>query len=318
MLDLRKLATLRAVAAAGSFSQAADVLSVSQPAVSRQIALLERQVGQALLTRTRKGVAPTEAGRLLLEHTEAALARLARAERELAELAGLARGHVRLGAFFSAMAVLAPQVHAELERQHAGLTLHAAMVDRRTAFDELRAGELDVALVFELSHEPDRRPADVVVETLFQEPMQVVLSRHHRSTSHECIALDDVAEDRWVRARQGSAARLLDYVLAQARLSPDVVHAGHGDEPVEALGLVAAGVGVTLLPQLTVTAAPSTVMSRPLVSRAPVRRIQAAYLSGPRAPRVEALIGVVRQVAETTSRLPNFGVERGNLLGTRF
>ena len=92
MLDVAKLATLRAVVAHGSFSAAGHALSLTQPAVSRQVSLLERQLGTQLVRRTQQGVLPTEAGRLLVEHADAILGRLARAEAEVADVAGLRRG----------------------------------------------------------------------------------------------------------------------------------------------------------------------------------------------------------------------------------
>src|SRR5919109_5027153 len=106
MIEVGKLATLRAVVAHGSFSAAGHALSLTQPAVSRQISLLERQVGTQLVRRTRQGVQPTEAGRLLGQHAEAILGRMRMAEEQLAALAGLERGHVVLGSFFTALVYL--------------------------------------------------------------------------------------------------------------------------------------------------------------------------------------------------------------------
>src|SRR5436190_2624608 len=101
MIDLRRLATLRAVLAHGSFSAAGQAIGLTQPAVSRQISLLEREAGTQLVRRTQQGVHPTEAGRLLAEHADAIAARLVLAEAQLADLAGLRSGHVRLGSFFT-------------------------------------------------------------------------------------------------------------------------------------------------------------------------------------------------------------------------
>src|SRR5690348_11127869 len=97
MLDVGRLATFRAVVAHGSFSAAAQALSLTQPAVSRQIALLERGLGTQLLLRGRRGAQPTEAGRVLAEHADAVLARLALAEAQVGELAEGRGGTVRLG-----------------------------------------------------------------------------------------------------------------------------------------------------------------------------------------------------------------------------
>src|SRR3954467_11331765 len=100
MLDVGKLATLRAVVARGSFSAAGDALNLTQPAVSRQVSLLERQVGTRRVRRTQQGARPPEAGRLLVAHADAILGRLALAEAELADVAGLRRGRLRLRALF--------------------------------------------------------------------------------------------------------------------------------------------------------------------------------------------------------------------------
>src|SRR5918999_484232 len=154
MLDVEKLATLRAVVAHGSFSAAGEALALTQPAVSRQVSLLERQIGTQLVRRTRQGVQPTEAGRLLVRHTDAILARVTLAEEQLGDLMGLRRGRVRLGSFFTALAHLSPEVCAQLAETHPDLVVVDQLVDRRAAFRDLAAGRIDVAIVFEQESEP--------------------------------------------------------------------------------------------------------------------------------------------------------------------
>src|SRR5215207_3860056 len=155
MLDAGKMATLREVVARGSFSAAGDALTLTQPAVSRQVALLEAQAGTQLVRRTRQGVVPTEAGRILVAHADVVVRHLAAAEAELAELAGLRRGSIRLGSFFTSLVILTAQVAALLEERHLELftqredVIVDELVDRRTALRRLQAGELDVAIVFE-------------------------------------------------------------------------------------------------------------------------------------------------------------------------
>src|SRR5215216_8153675 len=180
MLDAGKLATLRAVVDAGSLSAAARALSLTQPAVSRQIAILEARLGTPLIRRTRQGVQPTEAGRLLAAHAAEVERRLALAEEEVAELVGLRRGRVRLGSFFTAFAQLTPEVDALAEARLPELSVEHELVDRRTAFRRLAAGELDVALVFEHGFEPDPPPDDVQLVPLFTDPARVLLPARHR------------------------------------------------------------------------------------------------------------------------------------------
>src|SRR4051794_4416186 len=102
MLDVRRMRVLREVACQGSFSAAADALYMSQSAVSQQVATLEREVGMPLLARANDGPRLTEAGEALLAHTDAVIARLEEAERELGAIAGLESGRLRLASFPSA------------------------------------------------------------------------------------------------------------------------------------------------------------------------------------------------------------------------
>src|SRR5829696_9268332 len=221
MLDVDKLATLRSVLACGSFSGAGAALSLTQPAVSRQIALLERQVGTQLVRRTRQGVHPTEAGRLLVEHADAILGRIAFAEAQLAELTGVRRGHVRLGSFFSALGQLSTELAVLLEERHPELfrsqadVIQDQLVDRRTAFQRLAAGELDVAIVFEHAFEPDPAPSDIEIVSLYADAPRLLVPAGHPLARAASVTPEDFRDATWVRAHNGSAARLVDHVLAR-------------------------------------------------------------------------------------------------------
>jgi DNA-binding transcriptional LysR family regulator len=296
MLDVRWLATLRAVLAHGSFSRAGQELGLTQPAVSRQITLLERQAGTQLVRRDRRGVAPTEAGRLLAGHAEVVLDRLALASEQLAELAGLRRGRVRLGSFFTAFALLTPPVAALAEARLPELAVEHELVDRRTAFRRLAAGELDVAIVFEHGFEPDPAPPEVELVPLFTDPARALLPARHPLAARPELAVADLAGETWIRAHDGSAARLVDHVLEAAGLRPPLLLAGHGDEPVEGQVYVVAGDGVALAYALNVIINPAEIAVRPLAG-GPVRHVQGAVLRGQRAPGALALLDVLRELA---------------------
>jgi DNA-binding transcriptional LysR family regulator len=296
MLDVGRLTTLRAVLAHGSFSAAGQALGLTQPAVSRQITLLEREAGTRLVRRTRQGARPTEAGQLLAAHAEAVLDRLALAEAQLAELAGLRRGRVRLGSFFTAFAQLTPTVAALTEARLPELDVEHELVDRHTAFRRLAAGELDLAIVFEHGFEPDPAPDDVELVPLFSDPARVLLPARHPLAGRGVVALEDLAGATWIRPHDGSAARLLDHVLAGAGLRPPLLLAGHGDEPVETQVYVVAGDGVALAYELNVVINPVGIAIRPLAGDAPVRHVQAAILRDERAPGPRALLEVLREL----------------------
>src|SRR4051794_17992656 len=293
MLDAVKLATLRAVVEHGSFTAAGQALALTQPAVSRQISLLERQLGLTLVRRTQTGVRPTEAGLRLAEHAGAVLERLAHAEAEMAELAGLRSGRVRLGAFFTAFAQLSPEICALAERRHPGLTVDFELLDRRDAFARLQAGGIDLALVFEHGFEPIPPPPGVELIALHDDPPRVLLPAAHPLAARENVALEELAGETWIRAHEGQAARWLDHVLGDAQ--PALLHAGRGDEPVEAQVYVAAGAGVMLAHELNVLISRDAIAVRPLRG-VPPRRIQAAVPQGTRAPGADAVVRILRDL----------------------
>jgi DNA-binding transcriptional LysR family regulator len=304
VLDVVKLATLRAVLEQGSFSAAAVALHLTQPAVSRQVGLLERQLGTILVHRTQRGVRPTEAGRVLLAHAEALLAGLERAEHEVRSLAGLERGTVRLGSFFSAMVHLSSELAAELTEVHPGLVIVDELVDRATALDRLLRGALDLAIVFEDDLEPAPPVDGVQLHPLFDDPVRVVLPTGHRYADRPVVSVHDLAHDTWIRPHEGSAARRLDAVLGGAGIRPALLLAGRGDEPVEVQALVAAGRGLTLTHDLTVVVSCNGVVVRPLADEPGMRRVQAAVLPGPRPPATEtALRALLRIGAQRRDRL---------------
>src|ERR671910_2144678 len=114
MLDPRRLLTFGEVANRRSFSRAAEALAWTKPAVSQQVAALERQLGVRLLDRGPGGPAPTEAGALLLAHADAVHERLAQAGAQIGELVAAERGTLRVGAFPSALATIVPAAIAAL------------------------------------------------------------------------------------------------------------------------------------------------------------------------------------------------------------
>jgi DNA-binding transcriptional LysR family regulator len=301
MLDLGRIATLRAVLAHGSFSAAAAQLHLTQPAVSRQVAQLERSLGAVLVRRTRQGVVPTEAGRVLLAHADVIAVQVERAEAELRELRGLSRGTVRLGSFLSALVHLSAEAGALLDRRHPGLVLVDTLVDRGAALDGLRSGELDLALVFEHDFEPAAPAPGIEVRPLFADPLRVLVPPGHRLAGSGPVAVADLAGETWIRAHEGSAARRVDLVLARAGLHPPLLLAGRGDEPFEAQALVAAGKGIALTHELTVLVSGHGLVSLPLADVPGQRTVQAAVLPGPRAAAVDAAwralleVGAVRR-----------------------
>ena len=258
--------------------------------------------GTQLVRRTQQGVHASEAGRLLAQLTDALLDRLALAEAQIAELAGLRSGHVRLGSFFSALVHLSAELAALLEARHPALfraqrdVIEDVLVDRSAAFRGLAAAELDVAIVFEHAFEPDPPPPDIELVALFDDPLCALLPAQHPLAAAPSVSLAQLAGDTWVCAHHGSAARLIDHVLSRAGRQPPVLRAGHGDEPVEAHAFIAAGRAITLAHRLHVRLNPDQIVAVPLAGDPPVRHVQAAIMRAQHAPAARAVIDALREL----------------------
>src|SRR4051794_21791232 len=158
MLDLARLRVIDAVARHGSVTEAAKALHYSQPSVSHHLARLEAETGAQLLQRVGRGVRLTEAGRLLADRAAEIIGRVDAADAELSAHVGLTAGRVRLAGFSSAICSLVPAAVAALSSQHPGLEVSLTDTHPPEALELLRAGKVDVALVFrydEMAPEPD-------------------------------------------------------------------------------------------------------------------------------------------------------------------
>src|SRR4051794_39768967 len=179
MLDVRRLQVLRTVAHTGSFSAAADALSFTQPAISRQIATLETEAGAQLVERLARGIRLTPAGELLVEHADAILDRLAVAEAQLEAVATLAGGRLRIGAFPTANSTLVPLAIKAFSGVHPDVELRLEEDVSHELLDRLRGGELDLAVVSD--HQPGAADAheDITLEPLMDDPLHVALPLGH-------------------------------------------------------------------------------------------------------------------------------------------
>ena len=244
-MDPRKVLVFRTVARAGSLSAAARELGWSQPAVSQQLAALEREVGVPLFVRSSRGVTPTEAGRLLLRRADAVAGELHMAGEELASLAELRGGRVRLVAFPSAAATVAPAALKLLAADHPEVEVALVEAEPPEAWASVREGEADVALVFGYDGPP---PDDGALTwlPLAVEPVDLVLPPEHPAGRARAVRLDRLADDTWI----GGCPRCRSHLVERCRdagFEPRLAH--ETDDYVAVQALVAAGLGVTLLPR---------------------------------------------------------------------
>jgi DNA-binding transcriptional LysR family regulator len=296
MLNVIRLKVLKEVAYRGSFSAAAEALSYTQSAVSQQIAALESEAGMALLERHPRGVSLTAAGQTLVSHADGILARLDAAEASLAAIAGLRGGRLRVASFPTAGATLMPLAIATFSAAYPEIELTLAEGEPEVIVARLRAGELDLALLFEFAGE--KLPTEDVTRTeLLEDPMYLALPRAHPLARKGRLRLADLAPEAWVQTSSSSpCARHVVRSCHAAGFEPNVAFESDDYQTVQ--GLVAAGVGVALIPELALSVVRDDIAIRALSPAPPIRQVIAATPAGARlVPAAPAMLGELEEAA---------------------
>jgi DNA-binding transcriptional LysR family regulator len=304
MLDLKHLRVLKEVAERGSFSAAAEALSYTQPAVSQQIAALEQRAGAKLVDRTPRGVRLTEAGRVLLGHSEAILARLAEAEAELDAITDMRGGKVRLMSFPTGGASLIPRAMAAFRERHPGVAVELSVGKGDEAIERLRAGDADIALLLESGFGRTSDDGRLDRIHLLDDPMLVVLPADHPLAGRPVLKLADLADETWIA--DGSPcpdSAIFLRACHAAGFEPRV--AFQNEDYLAIQGFIAAGVGIALIPQLALQAVRDDVVIRELAGHTPVRLVVAATLAGSyRSPATEAMLGILKETSADCTAQP--------------
>ena len=268
-MDPRRLLTFREVARQGSFSRAGEALALTQPAVSQQVAALEKQLGVRLLDRGPGGPTPTEAGALLLAHADAVADRLSQAGAQVAELAAAERETLRVGSFPSALATLIPDAIVRLRERMPDVQVEAGEASGEELGAMVAAGELHAAVCFQDAEQPPRRPEGTERHELGREPMLAVMAEDHPLATRERVHVADLAEETWTAP---SREALLYRTCVAAGFEPRISFVTR--DVLAARGLVASGLAVTLMPALLASGLPGIAMV-PLEGLQPFRSLYA-------------------------------------------
>ena len=250
--ELRNLRALRAVAEEGSFAGAAAVLGCSQPAVSQQIAQLETHLDVPVLHR--RPLRPTDAGRVLLAAGNEVVTVLAAAQAEIAAISEGEAGEVRVGAFDSACARLLPTALRDFRQTFPGGQVVLVECETAEAHSLLLSGELDIAVTFDYNRFPVSVPRGVTRSPAVDDPVQVAVPQSHRFAG-KVIDLAELAAEQWIETPV--TASQLD-VLAEITGLPGfrAKMTFRGDDFQTVINLVAAGLGIALLPSLVLSDLP--------------------------------------------------------------
>lgn len=315
MLNVKRLSALRVVAGAGSFSAAAEELSLTPSAVSQQMHALERESGVVLFERVSSGVRLTEAGGSLVVHADAILARVSEAEAELRAIKAGRLGRLRLGSFPTATDVFVADAVEVFRREHPGIDVQFEAGRPTESLSRLEALELDIAVIFTLRRwdatssakgKAGFRQEMVEYIPLYDEPYLLVVPPDHRFADADTVQVSELAGER-----------IMGSPPSCAPWGPDLQHAcrQEGFEPrLEPLyrtstfrdvqSFVAAGRGVSMLPSFALYAARPDVVARPL-RPALVRHVQIAVSAGGhRSTAVTAMVEALRESSRGLRRRP--------------
>jgi DNA-binding transcriptional LysR family regulator len=297
-LSLTGLRTIREVAQRGSFSAAAEALGYTQSAVSRQVALVELNLGSRLFDRRARGVELTPQGAIVLRHGTAALAELQSGRRALAELDSKRPARVHLGAFSTAMAALVPNAVVALgeREQRLAVTLHEGTSER--LLQRVGSGRLDLAVVTAAPEPPD----GLVLDALLDDRLLVAMSRGHRRAGQSAIDPDELRDEQWIAGSADPQALLLG-AWTTGRWRPQIAYVVRDWNAK--LGLVAAGCGITVVPALCAASLPADVIVAAIDHPAAMRTVAVARREGTDADgRVVAVLDALREAVPAVTPRP--------------
>ncbi|MET7969389.1 LysR family transcriptional regulator [Micromonospora sp. NPDC005305] len=288
MVTLVQLRVIDAVRRHGSVTAAAKELRYTQPSISHHLSRLEAQLGARLVQRVGRGVRITPAGRLLADRAAEIIGRVDSATAELAALVGLNTGRVRLAGFNSVMSSLVPQAASLLAQQHPGLDLGLTDAHPEDALTQLRAGHVDVAVIFRYD---DTTPEDDGVRLihLLDDPLYLL-------TTGGGTTVAEHARTPWIAGCERCRSHLVE-MCDKAGFSPNL--ACTTDDMVVMQSLVAAGMGVTTIPGLALRAHRHPAVTATRLPVPPRRVFAATYGEPPDPPATAALLAALTDAVAT-------------------
>lgn len=294
-LTLAGLEVLASAAALRSFSAAGEALGYSQSAVSRQVAALERAVGAPLFERAPRGVRLTEAGALLLEHATTALGELDAARAAIDRLRERVAGRLVVGAIPTAGIALVPRAIARMAVSHPEVRVELHDGSTPALVERVAAGSLDLAVVALRPAGRDQDFGRLRPELLLVDPLRVAVAATHRLAGRGRVGTDKLRDEPWVVGRPTAEGEPV-FGAWPSLETPTVAFAAR-DWPAR-LGLVAAGLGVALVPGLAAPSVPAGVVLVDVDDPEHERDPRAVTITSPDAPSAAAaMVGALRAEA---------------------
>jgi len=301
VLNTVRLRILREVAARGTITAAAEALYLTPPAVSHQLATLEREVGVALFTRTARSVRLTEAGKRLVEHAEVILTDCESALADVASFSEVVSGTVRVSVFQTAAQSIALPAFATALKRYPRLDLLAIELEPARALPALRAGQLEIALSHDWDYVPTLDDPSFDRYDLLTEPIVALLPTGHPLAGAP-VRLADLAGERWCVAQESAMSRqAVERVAHAAGFDPKVILESNYFRAIGSA--VEAGLGVGIAPLMTDLRG-LDIAIQPLAEPRMTRRIFAAVRAGSgNSPAIRAVLDALTEAARSPEQV---------------
>ncbi|MFJ8884349.1 LysR family transcriptional regulator [Streptomyces sp. NPDC102402] len=296
MIDVQRLRVLRAVAHHGSFGKAAVALRLTPSAVSQHVAALERSLGAQVVTRSTRGVALTQAGQIMVGAAESVAAELAQAKQQVERLS-TGRTQLTVATFTSGGRHLLPGALPRFMARHPHTQLHVREGEPEDTLPLVRQGAVDLALAYHFDGPLPVGPgtsAELRWTPIVEDPLHVVMPEGHRLGDRRSLDIAELASEPWVLGCLKTEAYLRRYA-ERAGFAPDV--RGTTTDYFFARSLVAAGVGISLIPSIALVPALPGLHVVPVEAPAPARHIGVATLGRRDHPHVTTFIESLREQA---------------------
>lgn len=299
VLNPQRLLVLQAVVSAGSVNAAAKNLNYAPATISQHLKVLASETGLVLFEKDGRNIAPTSAALLLLEHATPVLADLERLSRAVSDLRDGQADHLAIACFSSAAQAWVPQVATVVRERYPATTIEISLNEPHDG-----RGRRPPDLI--VNNEPVTGPARILDNyrrhELLTEPFSVVMSPTHRLAMRDEVPMSELRDEAWIDhdIYDSPTGQIIRTACSAAGFSAH--YSARLDDHHAALTLVAAGLGVTVLPRLALTALPSGLTVRPLVRPAVHRRIVAHARVHPRRHQIidTALAGLRHAAAGST------------------
>jgi len=303
MLDVRKLAALRAVATEGSIAAAARSLRCTRSAVSQQLTALESEAGVQLIDRTGNRVRLTRLGETLVEHTERILAELRAAEALLNGSSSDVTGTLRVGVPFREGSAVMSRVLAVAQKRHPELRIQLFSTTNQTAENDVRRERFDVAVLSRFGPPWQEIAGDLREWELGTDPLRACVPTGHRLAGEGSCTLADLRAEPWILSHTTALGRLTATLCAAAGFEPTV--GVEVDDLSIAVGLAARGWGVTIAAELAPAIPESAIVRLRLRDVPAVRKLVLVARTGEyTAPRIAVVIDAIHEVRNQENREP--------------